>query len=129
MFDASETYDPDGDTLSFYWFHYDDVSRAHEDVHWHVRDIELQPTDGGDGRVVKVVLPPAEWSAVNRVTGKAMSRGMAHHFVLQVTDSGSPPLTTYKRVVVQTTNKNIVGGRGRSYESVTDSMGILDTDY
>lgn len=128
-FDASETYDPDSDALSFYWFHYKDVSRAHEDIHWHEQDIELQPTDGGDGRVVKVVLPPAEWSAVNRVTGKAISKGMAHHFVLQVTDSGSPPLTTYKRVVVQTTNKSMMGDRGRSYESVTDAMGILNTNY
>ncbi|KAI9148474.1 DUF1593-domain-containing protein [Paramyrothecium foliicola] len=128
-FDASETYDPDGDYLSCQWFHYKDISRAHEDVHWHVQDIEIQSTNEDGGRVVKVVLPPVEWSAVNRVTGKAMLRGMAHHFVLQVTDSGSPALTTYKRIVVQTTNRNLAGGRERSYESVTDAMGILNTDY
>ncbi|KAH7349774.1 hypothetical protein B0T11DRAFT_307994 [Plectosphaerella cucumerina] len=124
-FDASETYDPDGDALTFHWFHYKEVSSAHEHPHWHVRDIEIRTVDGSDDRVVTVTLLPAEWSAVDRVSGRALLKGMQHHFVLQVTDNGSPPLTTYKRVVVQTTNKSLVGGRGRWFESVTESMGSL----
>ncbi|KAM5352935.1 hypothetical protein ACJ41O_005657 [Fusarium nematophilum] len=126
-FDATQTYDPDGDSLSFHWFHYKDITRANQDVHWFVPDLELQPLNEG-GTVVKIELPPPEVAAVNSVTGEALPRGMVLHFVLQVTDSGSPPLTAYKRVVVQVTNKGLVGG-GTSYESVTDSMGILRREY
>jgi len=128
--DATATYDPDGDDLDFHWFHYKDVSTAHEfDVQtWKPKDIEFQRVDEKDGRKVKLVLPPAEWSAVDRVTGKALEKGCEHHFILQVTDRGSPPLTTYKRVVVQTTNKKLLGARKRIYESTADCLGIWDTD-
>lgn len=123
--DASRSYDPDGDELVFKWFYYKDVTRAHAHVHWFVPDIEIRPVDK-EGKIVKITLPPPEISAADKVTGKALAKGMLHHFILQITDKGSPPLTTYKRVVVQTTNDKLLGGSGKEYESVTASMRILE---
>ncbi|OAL51487.1 DUF1593-domain-containing protein [Pyrenochaeta sp. DS3sAY3a] len=123
ILDASQSYDPDGDELSFQWIHYKEVTQAQAHVHWELPRIGVQSLDKRDRRV-KIRLPPPEVSAVNKVTGTALQKGMVHHFILQVTDKGWPSLTTYKRIVVQTTNNQLVGG-GKAYESVTASMGIL----
>lgn len=128
--DASKSYDPDGDKLSFEWFQYKEPTAAQSHVHWIVPDIDIKPApsttnddDADNPRIVKIKLPPPETSAVNIVTGQALEKGMALHFILQVTDAGTPPLTTYKRIVVQTTNPNLLGGRSEVFDTVTDAIG------
>ncbi|OQU97499.1 hypothetical protein CLAIMM_03424 [Cladophialophora immunda] len=120
--DASQSYDPDGDSLTFKWFQYKEPTSSQSPIHWLVPDIELVPV-GGEQKIVKIELPPPETCAVNIVTGKALEKGMALHFILEVTDNGSPSMTTYKRVVVQTTNKNLIGGRDKGFETVTAALG------
>ncbi|KIW77105.1 hypothetical protein Z517_09551 [Fonsecaea pedrosoi CBS 271.37] len=119
--DASQSYDPDDDALTFKWFQYKEPTSAQSLIFWQVPDLELQALDE-DNKAIKITIPPPEKCAVEIVTGKALEKGMALHFILQLTDSGSPSLTTYKRIVVQTTNKNLVGGRVKAFETVTAAL-------
>ena len=122
--DASKSYDPDGDQLTFKWFQYKEPTSSQSPVHWIVPDIEIEATShDGPHTVAKITLPPPEVCAVNIVTGQALEKGMVLHFILQVTDNGTPPLTTYKRVVVQATNPRLLGGRGKGFDTVTDAIG------
>ncbi|WP_087149605.1 DUF1593 domain-containing protein [Mariniblastus fucicola] len=78
--DAGGTTDPDGDSLGFTWMQY--------------------PEAGSSPRVkVDFKNFPENVYQVNRVAPK-VSRTETMHFILKVTDKGSPPLTRYKRVIV-----------------------------
>ncbi|KAL6884702.1 DUF1593 domain-containing protein [Trichoderma evansii] len=129
VLDASESYDPDGDELNFHWFHYKEVPST---TGWMAtgmwnKPISFQNLDPErEGRKVKVQLPSPEASAVNMVTGKAMEKGQVLHFILQLKDNGNPPLTTYKRVVLQTTNKYLRGGREMVVETVTAALDLIN---
>lgn len=79
-----------------------------------------------EGRKVKVQLPSPEASSVNMVTGKALEKGQVLHFILQLKDNGDPPPTTYKRVVLQMTNKYLRGGREMVVETVTDALDLTN---
>ena len=116
--DASESYDPDGDELTFRWFHYKDVTASQWNVDAEVVTVEfvdLEPAK--TGRRVRALLPTPEKCAVDMFTGKARNKGQVMHLVLELSDSGTPSMTTYKRVVVQTTNEELKGGR-KAVESI-----------
>ncbi|MCC4234098.1 DUF1593 domain-containing protein [Sphingobium soli] len=72
------TTDPDGDSLSYLWFNYAEAGS------W------------------KTPIPPSGAENVFHATFKApdVSKQETAHFILKVTDKGSPPLTRYKRVIV-----------------------------
>ncbi len=89
--DASKSYDPDGQAPLYHWFHYLEAGSA-------------------DGNLASVALTGAE---TPRLTVRADSpcrpfwlplvpcRGSGTaHIILAVTDSGSPPLTSYRRVIL-----------------------------
>jgi hypothetical protein len=102
--DASETYDPDGDELTFNWFQYKEPSAM---VHCHtfeVSDLTIEPFDGG--RRAKVAIPPPEKSCVLVREKVSLEKGFPLHLILEVKDSGTPSLTSYKRVVIQPLNKS-----------------------
>ncbi len=46
--------------------------------------------------------------------------GQIFHLVLELKDNGTPALTTYKRVVVQSTNKELRGRRQQAVESIAE---------
>ncbi|MFS2217304.1 nucleoside hydrolase-like domain-containing protein [Telluria sp. Tellsp104] len=75
---AAGTTDPDGDSLSFLWFHYPEAGT------W------------------KSVIPAEGAENVFHVAFRApvVAKPETAHFILKVTDKGSPPLTRYKRVIV-----------------------------
>jgi len=75
---AAGTTDPDGDSLSFLWFHY--------------------PEAGG----YKTPLKTQGADNLYAVSYKApeVSSPQTAHFILKVTDKGAPSLTRYKRVLV-----------------------------
>lgn len=107
--DARGTYDPDSDLLSFEWFQYKDVTASQWWVDAEVADVVFEKQDE-IGEVVKVRLPPPEKCAVDLFSRAPVKRGQVLHFILAVKDNGSPALTTYRRAVVQITNKDLKGG-------------------
>lgn len=76
--DAGGSYDPDGDNLSFLWFHYPEAGS-------YKKPIEINSAENVCH--VWVIAPKVE-------------KGETAHFILRVTDKGNPPLTRYKRVIV-----------------------------
>ena len=77
--DASGSHDPDGDNLSFLWFHYPEAGTYRE-------AIEMS---GAENLV-------ARWVVAPKVTKEETA-----HFILKVTDKGTPALSRYRRVVVR----------------------------
>ncbi|KAL2840187.1 hypothetical protein BJY01DRAFT_236810 [Aspergillus pseudoustus] len=120
--DASATYDPDGDSLSFSWFQYREPTINSTGLTGQqVRDIEIQNTDASQpGRKVKLQMPPPEWCAIDFLSGKPLESGQTLHFVLTVKDNGTPSMVTYKRVVIQIVNSQLRGGRDKQVATVAD---------
>jgi Protein of unknown function (DUF1593) len=76
--DARGTTDPDGDSLSVLWFNYPEAGSYKERI----------PISSAENLLrVDVVAPKVE-------------KPETAHFILKVTDKGSPPLSRYKRVIV-----------------------------
>jgi hypothetical protein len=76
--DASQSTDPDGHELDVEWLFY--------------------PEPSGYAGPPPVIADP--WTARTSVTIPAVAAGQELHYVAIVTDSGEPPLTRYRRVVV-----------------------------
>lgn len=79
--DAAMTTDPDGDSLSFLWFNYPEAGTLKE---------EVEVSQPGN--------TPAAWARLPDVDETKTA-----HFILRVTDKGSPPLSRYKRIIVTIT--------------------------
>ena len=78
--DASGTTDPDGDNLSYWWFQYQEAGSY--------------PSQVSFG-------PYAEnLYNVHTITAPEVEKPETVHFILKVTDKGSPALSRYKRVIV-----------------------------
>lgn len=121
--DASKSYDPDGDELSFNWFQYKEPTSAQSLIHWtQVPDVEFFPVEKQKS-IVKVKLPPPQISAVDILNGVALEKGQTLHFILEVKDNGTPSITTYKRVVVQLTNRHLQGASGKAFDTITEALG------
>ncbi len=117
--DASGTYDPDGDELTFKWFHYKDPTATQAWVDAEVADLAIEPIDGG--QKVDITVPPAERCCVELMSRQPIRRGQVLHLILQVTDNGTPALTSYRRVLIQTTNPRLEGG-GKGADAIGDLM-------
>jgi hypothetical protein len=76
--DASGSYDPDGDNLSYLWFNYPEAGSYKE----------LIKVEGAENAHGAYVIAP-EVDKIETV-----------HFILKVTDKGNPTLSRYKRVIV-----------------------------
>ncbi|GAB3026386.1 DUF1593 domain-containing protein [Spirosoma pulveris] len=76
---ADGTSDPDGDSMSFRWFHYKEAGTYPGEVSFRPYATNLYD------------LP---------VTAPPVTKSETIHFILQVTDKGTPALTRYKRVIV-----------------------------
>jgi hypothetical protein len=78
VLDAGGSSDPDGDSLSYRWFHYPEAGS------WKT-PIPLQQADNLYRRPF--------------IAPKVQRRETAH-FILELTDKGTPALTRYRRVIV-----------------------------
>jgi hypothetical protein len=79
--DANKTTDPDGDSLSFFWFPY--------------------PEAGSYKGVVKI--NGAENATTASATAPKVEKPETLHFILRVTDKGNPSLSRYQRIIVTVT--------------------------
>jgi hypothetical protein len=78
--DATGTFDPDGDSLSYYWFQY--------------------PEAGSYKGLVSFGSQSPRLRAIRGLRAPEVKQPQTIHFIVAVTDKGSPPLTRYARVVV-----------------------------
>ncbi|CAA9961070.1 DUF1593 domain containing protein [Pyrenophora teres f. maculata] len=118
--DASGTYDPDGGKLTFKWWHYREPTATTWLVHEEVMELAIRRLDD-EGRKVRITLPPPGKSAVDVVTKEPVAQGQLLHLILEVTDDGTPSLTSYRRVLIQVTNKDLRGGK-KSVDAINDAM-------
>lgn len=73
---ARGSYDPDGDSLSYFWFQY--------------------PETGTSEPLVKMAAnTDGVW-----ITAPKVTKTQTLHFIVRVTDKGTPPLSRYKRITV-----------------------------
>lgn len=89
MLNAEKSYDPDGDSLTFHWFLYHEPGSyllEGEMMTERYRCFTLNINDRDK--------PNASFTAPTVSEPKDM------HLILEVTDSGSPRLTRYQRVIV-----------------------------
>ncbi|KAF5862406.1 hypothetical protein ETB97_011680 [Aspergillus alliaceus] len=97
ILDAGGSVDPDGDELSFQWLHYPEPSAINGAP-------EVKVTAFGPrGERARLSVP-----VVDRAC-EATEHCDLFHFVLEVTDSGSPALTTYRRILLHVARHG--GGR------------------
>jgi hypothetical protein len=75
---ASGSTDPDGDNLSYLWFQYPEAGS-------YKKIIRFSQTEN----IYRVI-----------ITAPEVDKKETVHFILKVTDKGNPPLTRYKRVIV-----------------------------
>ena len=76
---ASGSYDPDHDSISFYWFQY---------------------LEAGDLSEIVSVAPFSQVLADLPVVAPKVDSPKTIHFICRVTDKGTPPLSRYRRVIV-----------------------------
>jgi len=76
--DASSSRDPDGDELNFNWFVYEEIYKPQSPI---FPEMEVS------GAKVKFTIPE-------------IHNGEDIHIILEVTDSGTPSLTSYKRIII-----------------------------
>ena len=76
--DAGDSYDPDGDNLSFFWFQYAEAGT-------YKRNISFSPENV---------------SGASPIRAPKVEEKETVHFIVKVTDKGIPKLTRYKRVIV-----------------------------
>lgn len=110
--DAAGTYHPNGARLAFKWWHYREPSATQWLVDLEVAELAIKRVDE-EGKKVEVTLPPAEKCAVQFGTGRPVERGQLLHLILEVTDNGAEAemgLTSYRRVLIQITNRELKGG-------------------
>ena len=78
VLDASASYDPDGDGLSYHWFQYEEAG-----------------TYTGS-----IIIVPENLSVTRQLKAPQVDSLQTIHFIVKVTDKVTPRLTRYKRVIV-----------------------------
>lgn len=76
--DASKSTDPDGDNLSFLWFNYPEAGSYKE-------ELKINGAENAHGAFI---------------TAPIVNKKETVHFILKLTDKGTPALTRYKRIIV-----------------------------
>jgi hypothetical protein len=90
--DASASKDPDGNKLSYQWFHYEEAG--------FVPGTSLGAVTIEQGNTAKTIVTATATCRPAWLGGaRACPKGIAH-IILAVTDNGSPALTSYRRVIM-----------------------------
>ncbi|MFT4274656.1 MAG: DUF1593 domain-containing protein [Pantoea sp.] len=94
--DAKGTQDPDGDKLSYQWFAYPEATSA---ISQQIDIKQVQGVRGEDYLSAPPVLQVTKESG-NQAEITIRNPG-TEHVILAVTDSGTPSLTSYRRIIVK----------------------------
>lgn len=97
---AAKTLDPDGDRLTFRWFQYKEPGTNDWNVAGKVPALNVNTAQGG--RLAEIQVPTEKESCNGE--GVNPSGCWLLHLILEVTDNGYHPLTSYRRILLQTTN-------------------------
>ncbi|CDK29526.1 unnamed protein product [Kuraishia capsulata CBS 1993] len=103
--DATASYDLDSGRdgkLSFKWFQYRDASATMSNAQKEVAAIDINSSEGKAHFTV-----PDLKAACYNVLGKYLGDDhcYSYHIILEVTDAGSPPMKSYRRVILHTKPK------------------------
>ncbi|HPN68656.1 MAG TPA: hypothetical protein PLZ32_04030, partial [Saprospiraceae bacterium] len=74
---AADSYDPDGDNISTWWFHYPEAGTYQKEI----------------------IIQSVNYPSVT-ITAPDVTKKETVHLILKVTDKGIPALTRYKRIVI-----------------------------
>ncbi|KAF4123899.1 Protein of unknown function (DUF1593) [Geosmithia morbida] len=107
--DASATYDPDGDALSYKWFQYREPSAIQTYHAFEVVELDIRPVQSSGQAKVDVAIPPPEVSCIIVREGTPLARGSPLHIILEVKDDGTPALTSYRRVIIHPISRGFKG--------------------
>lgn len=102
--DASATYDPNRQQLTYKWHQYREPSAVQ---HYHTHEVAVLGIEpDAVGSKVKIMIPPPEKSCMRVREQIVLEQGPVLHLILEVINSGSPPLTSYRRILIQPVNRN-----------------------
>jgi len=90
--DASRSHDPDGQKLSYSWFHYAEAGGTDANL----APVAITGADTPMAVVTPTALCRSSWLPV---AAPCSGTGTAH-IILSVTDDGSPRLTSYRRIIL-----------------------------
>ena len=99
--DASGSRDPDGHTLTYRWFHYAEAGLA--------PGASLAAVTVSGGETPKATVTATATARPNWLGRVAASPEGVAHVILEVTDDGSPSLTSYRRVILKVRAKPAAG--------------------
>lgn len=92
MLDASASKDPDGNKLSYHWFHYEEAGFV---PRTNMAAVKIAQGNTAKATVTATAACRPVWRPMNR----PCPTGIAH-IILAVTDNGMPALTSYRRVIL-----------------------------
>ncbi len=92
ILDASASKDPDGNKLSYQWFHYEEAGYVPQT---NTAAVTIAQGNAAKATVTATAACRPLWRPMNR----PCPNGLAH-IILAVTDNGSPSLTSYRRVIL-----------------------------
>lgn len=95
--DASASTDPDGDRLHYHWFHYREAGYSGTIGAPGLAGITVNQADQAKASISIKSACRKGWLNDQRVD---CPNGGQAHVILEVTDSGTPALTSYRRVII-----------------------------
>jgi len=90
--DASKSHDPDGNTLTYHWFHYQEAGVTG------TNPAAVTLTGDNSAKAIATVTAACRPPWISGFM-KCSGEGTAH-IILAVTDNGSPQLTSYRRIIL-----------------------------
>ncbi len=108
--DTNGTYDPAGRALSFKWWHYREPTATQWEIDAEVPVLDIKYLDDKGRRIEVNILPPKEQSSAI-MSEEETGTEQRLHLILEVTNNGTPPLTTYRRVLMLVSNRRLPVGK------------------